>query len=91
MLTVDDLQSLMACGRTTAYARTREPGFPDPVVFSGSSYRWWRHEVLEWVEAQRANPRRVRPAAARVPVERVDAPLPVPRPVQRRRAGGEAA
>jgi len=53
LLTIDDLRRLFRCGRTTAYARVREPGFPSPLVLSGSAHRWWQHEVLAWLEGHR--------------------------------------
>ena len=40
MLAASDLQELWGVGRTTTYQRTQDPTFPEPLVFSGSSYRW---------------------------------------------------
>jgi predicted DNA-binding transcriptional regulator AlpA len=54
LLTIHDIASLLRLHRTAAYARTREPDFPDPLVISGSCYRWYTHEVLAYVDARRA-------------------------------------
>ena len=53
LLTIHDIASLLRLHRTAAYARTREPDFPDPLVISGSCYRWYTHEVLAYVDARR--------------------------------------
>jgi len=80
LLTVADLQGLWRCKRTTAYARTSQPGFPAPIAFSGASYRWWRHEVLEWMEAQRLTVRPTRQPSTRRAQQATDEPLPLPAP-----------
>ena len=54
LLTIHDIASLLRLHRTAAYARTREPDFPDPLVISGACYRWYTHEVLAYVDARRA-------------------------------------
>lgn len=54
LLTIHDIASLLRVHRTAAYARTREPEFPDPLVISGACYRWYTHEVLAYVDARRA-------------------------------------
>ncbi|MBM0125346.1 RHS repeat-associated core domain-containing protein [Pimelobacter simplex] len=41
LLTIHDIASLFQVHRTAAYARTRDPAFPDPLVISGSCYRWY--------------------------------------------------
>ena len=53
LLTIHDIASLLRLHRTAAYARTREPDFPDPLVISGACYRWYTHEVLAYVDARR--------------------------------------
>ena len=53
LLTIHDIASLLRLHRTAAYARTREPDFPDPLVISGSCYRWYTHEVLAYVDTRR--------------------------------------
>jgi predicted DNA-binding transcriptional regulator AlpA len=53
LLTIHDIASLLRLHRTAAYARTREPDFPDPLVISGSCYRWYTHEVMAYVDARR--------------------------------------
>ena len=53
LLTIHDIASLLRLHRTAAYARTREPDFPDPLVISGACYRWYTHEVLGYVDARR--------------------------------------
>jgi len=85
LLKVPDLQSLWGVGRTTAYQRTQDPTFPEPLAFSGYSYRWWRDEILEWMETQRAS-RKARPVrpSTHVLAPRLDA-LPAPRPVKKRK------
>lgn len=84
MFTVNDLQTLWGCGRTAAYARTRENGFPAPIAFSDAAYRWWRHEVLEWMETKRLTTRPTRQPAVGRTTAAGDEPLPAPRPVARR-------
>jgi predicted DNA-binding transcriptional regulator AlpA len=54
LLTIHDIASLLRLHRTAAYARTREPDFPDPLVISGSCYRWYTHEVLAYLDTRRA-------------------------------------
>ncbi|WP_148046756.1 helix-turn-helix transcriptional regulator [Nocardioides pocheonensis] len=53
LLTIHDIAALFRVQRTTAYARTRDPDFPDPLVISGSCYRWYAHEVLAYIDARR--------------------------------------
>ncbi|MCW2737978.1 GAF domain-containing protein, partial [Nocardioides sp.] len=55
LLTIHDIACLLRLHRTAAYARTREPDFPDPLVISGSCYRWYTHEVLAYVDARRTS------------------------------------
>ena len=54
LLTIHDIAALFRVRRTTAYARTRDPDFPDPLVISGSCYRWYTHEVLAYIDSRRA-------------------------------------
>lgn len=57
LLTIHDIAALFRVQRTTAYARTREPDFPDPLVISGSCYRWYSHEVLAYIDSRRSEKR----------------------------------
>lgn len=88
LLTIDDLRRLFKCGRTTAYARVHEPDFPAPLALSGSAHRWWRHEVLAWLEtrrvqrAQGTQATHVHPAGIKQ-----DPEPPPPKPVALRRGG----
>ena len=56
LLTIHDIAALFRVQRTTAYARTREPDFPDPLVISGSCHRW-SHEVLAYIDSRRSQKR----------------------------------
>jgi predicted DNA-binding transcriptional regulator AlpA len=87
LLTIDDLRRLFRCGRTTAYARVREPGFPAALVLSGSAHRWWLHEVLAWLEGHRVDRSTGDAPGARDLDSSTDrmAPPPVPQPVELRR------
>jgi len=62
-----------------AYARTREPDFPDPLVVSGSCYRWYSHEVLAYIDSRRSEKRaylrRDPPPEARDPLAMNESPL----------------
>ena len=88
LLTIHDIAALFRVQRTTAYARTREPDFPDPLVISGSCYRWYSHEVLAYIDsrrsAKRAYLRRDRPPEARDPLS-VSVPPPRARATRRQR------
>ncbi|WP_416954444.1 helix-turn-helix transcriptional regulator [Nocardioides sp. T5] len=91
LLTIHDIASLLRVHRTAAYARTRDPEFPDPLVISGSCYRWYTAEVLAYVETRRT-PKRV-PRPRRGPGDRSvpddvpdDVLQAVPRPRAPRRA-----
>ena len=53
LLTIHDIAALLRVRRTAAYAHTRDPDFPDPLVISGSCYRWYRHEVLAFIDRRR--------------------------------------
>ncbi|WP_345520686.1 hypothetical protein [Nocardioides conyzicola] len=82
LLTIHDIAALLQLRRTAAYARTRDPDFPDPLVMSDSCYRWYAHEVLAYIDAHRA-PKKVyeRRAPSAVqgtvpPVSRTAAPRP---------------
>jgi predicted DNA-binding transcriptional regulator AlpA len=89
LMTVHDLRELLQCGRTTAYARVHEPGFPEPVVLSASAHRWWRHEVLAWLDGRQgtsASPHRgERPPEPRGDQPRRTPPTAPPRPIPIRR------
>ncbi|KRA87578.1 hypothetical protein ASD84_16045 [Nocardioides sp. Root682] len=54
LLTIHDIAALLRIHRTAAYARTRDPDFPDPLVISGSCYRWYADEVAAYVASRRA-------------------------------------
>ncbi len=87
LLTIHDIASLLRVHRTAAYARTRDPDFPDPLVISGSCYRWYTAEVLAYLDTRRT-PKRV-PRPRRVPGDSSlpdDALQAVPRPRAPRRA-----
>jgi predicted DNA-binding transcriptional regulator AlpA len=87
LLTIDDLRRLFRCGRTTAYARVHESGFPAPLVLSGSAHRWWQHEVLAWLEGhrvQRSTGNASGPQDRDATRARKSAP-PTPQPVELRR------
>lgn len=91
LLTIADLQRLLRCGRTTAYARTREPGFPRPLAISAAAYRWWEDEVVAWLETRRLDEvqqrERIRAQRRGLTDEKTDQgilPVPTPRPTRRR-------
>ena len=89
LLTIADLQQLLRCGRTTVYARTREPGFPRPLVISAAAYRWWEDEVIAWLEQQRAEaPLRSRARGVRQVETPEPDPVPIPRSTRRRTSAG---
>ena len=50
LLTIADLQRLLRCGRTTAYARTREPGFPRPLASRPRRIGGGRTKSSTWLE-----------------------------------------
>ena len=88
LLTIHDIAALFRVQRTTAYARTREPDFPDPLVISGSCYRWYSHEVLAYIDSRRSEKRaylrRDPPPEARDPLA-VSVPSPRARATRRQR------
>ncbi len=80
LLTIHDIAALLKVGRTTAYARTRDPEFPDPLAITGACYRWYAHEVLRYLESRRTEKKDFQPRLA------ADlGPLPVPRALPRAR------
>ena len=49
--TIADIQAELALGRATVYRLVRTDKFPVPLKL-GSSSRWRRLEVLDWVSSQ---------------------------------------
>jgi predicted DNA-binding transcriptional regulator AlpA len=97
LLTIHDIAALFRVQRTTAYARTRDPDFPDPLVISGSCYRWYTHEVLAYIDSRRA-PKKLHlrrtspPDAGRPPAATVPPPaVPRARTTRRQRRTSSAA
>jgi len=88
LLTIHDIAALFRVQRTTAYARTRDPEFPNPLVISSSCYRWYTHEVLAYIESRQSQKRayvhRDSPHDAQRPVE-ASVPAPRARPTRRQR------
>jgi predicted DNA-binding transcriptional regulator AlpA len=88
LLTIHDIAALLRVRRTAAYAHTRDPDFPDPLIISGSCYRWYRHEVVAFLDTRRTAKKqylRRSPAPAGRSVTQVEAPSSVPRARQARR------
>jgi len=94
LLTIHDIAALFRVQRTAAYARTRDPDFPDPLVISGSCYRWYAHEVLAYIDARRTPKKVYRnhtpPRDASIAVT-ANVPPALPRARARRRAAGQPA
>lgn len=93
LLTIHDIAALLRVGRTTAYARTRDPDFPDPLAISGACYRWYAHEVVRYLESCRTQKKDFQPRSGVTTPAPADVPRPrvTPRSRSTRAAAGAAA
>lgn len=56
LIDITDIRMITKLGRTAAYELTRRQGFPDPVPLSSRCYRWWRGEVVAFLDTLRQEP-----------------------------------
>jgi len=66
LLNVHQVASLLACSPRSVWAWSSSGKLPAPITLGWRAKRWFRDEVLEWLEAERRRQRR-RGAAVRRP------------------------
>lgn len=54
LLRLTDIAELVGLGLTATKGVVRDRGFPDPVRLGPRVVRWWRSEVLAWLETRRS-------------------------------------
>jgi predicted DNA-binding transcriptional regulator AlpA len=67
LVSIRDIRTLFALGRTAAYELTHRADFPEPVVVSPRCYRWWASEVITFaahLRSERTEPVRTTRRAA---------------------------
>jgi predicted DNA-binding transcriptional regulator AlpA len=50
---LDGLAQMLSCGRTSAWAISHKPGFPQPARLTGRLKRWSRLDVEQWLVAEK--------------------------------------
>jgi predicted DNA-binding transcriptional regulator AlpA len=57
LITLQECARIAGVQRTTFYLLRRRPDFPAAVHVTAASKRYWRSELMAWLDAQRANAR----------------------------------
>ena len=61
LITLEDCARLASVKRTTSYQLRLRPDFPVPVFITATRKRYWRSEVVAWLESQRATGKEAAP------------------------------
>ena len=54
LISLEECARLAGVGRTTCYQHRLRSDFPVPVYVTATRKRYWRSEVVTWLESQRA-------------------------------------